>query len=198
MNIIRLLRRKKKEDPMDLLIQAYKDRNGHVYYRFRDPREMPGPRLRVAEVAAVEADLSINAEDGKKLIGLAIEKFEQATRSKKFEGFSQGLAHLVELQKRFEALAEEKTLLKLATVYFTMDEEDPLHYIGSQQQKKLDAWDADQDAKSFFLCRAAEITQFYGDTSDKDILMYLKKEQPNLEKVTEFLSSRMSRTISEK
>ena len=175
------------------LVRTYKDNNGHVYYRFKDPRQMPGPRLRVAEVAAVEADLSINAKDGTQLIEMAIESFEQATRSPKFTGFAQGLDYLVELKRRFVALAEEKTLLKLATVYFTMDDEDPNHYISREQERKIDAWDADPACKDFFLCRGAEITQFYSDTSDKDILMYLKKEQPNLEKVTGFLSKRTSR-----
>lgn len=194
-----LFKRTKTEDPKkSLLVRNYKDNNGHIYYRFRDPREMPGPRLRVAELAAVEADLSISAEDGKKLIGMAIEKFETATRSKKFDGFSQGLYYLVELQRRFDALAEEKTLQKLATVYFTMDDEDPETYINSWQQRKMDAWDADPDCKSFFLCRAAEITQFFGDTSDTDILTYLKKEQPSLEKVTDFLSKRTYNPTSEK
>jgi len=195
---LRNLLRKPEDQRRSSLVQTYKDQNGHVYYRFKDPRQMAGPRLRVAELAAVEAELSISAEDGKKLVGMAIESFETATRSKKFEGFSTGLTYLVELQRRFEALAEEKTLLKLATCYFTMDDEDPEHYISSQQERKIDAWDADPDAKSFFLCRGAEITQFYGDTSDRDILMYLKKEQPNLERVTDFLSKRTFKNISEK
>jgi len=159
---------------------------------------MPGPRLRVAELAAVEADLSINAKDGTELIDKAIEYFETATRSKKFEGFSHGLAILVELQKRFKALAEERTLLKLATVYFTIDGEDPATYLSSWQEKKMEAWELDPQCKDFFLCRGAEITRFYGDTSDRDILTYLKKEQPNLEKATDFLSKRMSRATSEK
>ena len=149
---------------------------------------MPGPRLRVAEVAAVEADLSISAAEGSKLLDLAMEKFEMWTKSAKSKGFGEALSILVELKRRFEALAEEKTLQKLATCYYVMDDEDEVHYIQSQQQKKLDAWDADQDAKSFFLCRAAELTGFYGSTSDKDILMYLKKEQPNLEKVARYFS----------
>ena len=185
------LLRKSQEDPKrSLLVRTYKDQNGHVYYRFKDPREMPGQRLRVAEVAAVEADLSINAKDAIELIDLTMEKFESWSKAPKTKGLAEALHILVELKRRFVALAEEKTLLKLATCYFTMDNEDPEHYIQSQQNRKIDAWDADQDAKSFFLCRGAEITQFYSDTSDRDILMYLKKEQPNLEKVTDFLSKR--------
>ena len=43
-----------------------------------------------------EAELSITAEDGAKMIDLAIEKFETATRSKKFSGFGDGLNILVD------------------------------------------------------------------------------------------------------
>ena len=193
MNILQILRkRKSREDPKKLLKRIYKDKNGNLYFGWRDVRQLSGYRLRVAEVAAVEADLSISAEDGINLIDQAIEKIEVWSKSTKSKGLSEGLAIIVELRQRFSALAEEKTLLKLATCYFTMNDEDPEHYIQSQQQLKIDAWDMDGDAKSFFLCRAAEITQFYGDTSDKDILMYLKKEQPNLEKVARFLEKSSS------
>lgn len=171
-------------------MRTYKDENGHVYYRFKDVRQLPGPRLRVAEAAATEADLSINSQDAIKLIDLAMEKFEEWSKSRQSKGLGDALAILVELKRRFVALAEEKTLLKLATVYFTMDDEDPLHYISREQERKLDAWECDLACKDFFLCRGAETTQFYSDTSDKDILMYLKAEQPNLEKVTDFLSRR--------
>lgn len=155
---------------------------------------MPGPRLHVAEVAAVEADLSISSAEGIRLLDLAMEKFDAWTKSPKSKGFGEALAILVELQRRFKALAEEKTLQKLATCYYIMDNEDEVHYIQSQQQKKLDAWDADEDAKCFFLCRAAELTGFYGSTSDKDILMYLKKEQPELEKVARYFSKSGSKS----
>ena len=159
---------------------------------------MPGPRLRAAELAMKEAELSITAEDGAKMIDLAIEKFETATRSKKFSGFGDGLNILVELKRRFAALIEERTMLKVAMIYFTIDDEDPNFFLGSYQEKKRDAWDADPQCKDFFLCRGAEITQFYGDTSDRDILTYLKEQQPQLEKATEFLQSHTFRTISEK
>jgi len=149
---------------------------------------MPGARIRVAELATIEADLSISATEGIKLLDLAMEKFDTWTKSPKSKGFGEALAILVELQRRFKATMEEKTLQKLATCYYVMDDEDEVHYIQSQQQKKLDAWDADEDAKSFFLCRAAELTELYGNTSDKDILMCLKKEQPELEKVARYFS----------
>ncbi len=165
----------------------YKDKSGNIYYKFRDPREMPAPRLRNAEIAAIEADLCITAKDGSMLIDTAIEKFEIWAKSPKSTGLADALSILVELKRRFESLAEEETLQKLATVYFVMNNEDPHHYIQSQQQAKLDAWDIDREAKDFFLCRAAEITNFYGTTSDKDILMYLKTNQPELKKAVHFL-----------
>jgi len=152
----------------------------------------------MAEKCMTEANLSITAEDGIELVELAISKFEQATRSKKFEGFSEGLALLVELVRRFKALAEEHTFLNLATVYFTIDDEDPRFYLSSYRQKKIDAWEMDDNAKSFFLLRAAERTGFFSNISDQDILIYLKETQPSLEKITDFLSRRTFVNLCEK
>jgi len=148
---------------------------------------MPAHRLRIAEMAAIEADVCISAENGSQLVEAAIEKFEHWSKSPKSTGLSDALSILVELKRRFTSLAEEETLQKLASVYFVMNDEDPEHYVSSQQQKKLDAWDIDREAKDFFLCRAAEITNFFGTTSDKDILMYLKQNQPELKKAAHFL-----------
>ena len=131
--------------------------------------------------------MCISSEEGIKLTNGIITDLENWTKSQKSTGFGDAMAKLVELRRRFELLAEEDTLLKLASVYFMMNDEDPQHYLPSEQQKKHDAWDIDSEAKDFFLCRAAEVTRFYGTTSDKDILMYLKKNQPELKKAAQFL-----------
>ncbi len=148
---------------------------------------MPAPRLRNAEIAAIEADLCITAKDGSMLIDAAIEKFEIWSKSPKSTGLADSLSILVELKRRFESLAEEETLLKLASIYFMMNDEDPHHYVNSQQQVKLDAWDIDKEAKDFFLCMEEEITNYYGTTSDKNKLMYLNQNQPELKKAARFL-----------
>lgn len=180
--------KRKSPKEADLLKRIYKDKAGNIYYQFRDhSRIMPAHRFRLAETAIIEADLGISAKEGSKLVDECINKFEAWAKSPKSTGLSEALSILVELKRRFESLAEEETLLKLASVYFVMNDEDPYHYVSSQQQKKFDAWDIDIEAKDFFLCRAAEITGFYGNTSDKDILLYLKKNQPELTKVAHFL-----------
>jgi len=148
---------------------------------------MPAHRLRIAEIVGRETELCITSEEGIRLTDGIINDLETWTKSQKSTGFANGMAKLVELRRRFELLAEEDTLLKLATIYFIMNNEDSDHYLPSEQKKKKDAWDIDQEAKDFFLCRAAEITNFYGTTSDKDILMYLKQNQPELRKAARFL-----------
>jgi len=148
---------------------------------------MPAHRLRIAEVAGVEAEMCISSEEGIRLTDGIINDIEGWIKSPKSTGFGDGMAKLVELRRRFELLAEEDTLLKLASVYFVMNDEDPQHYLPSEQQKKYNAWDIDREAKDFFLCRGAEITRFFGTTSDKDILMYLRKHQPELTKAARFL-----------
>jgi len=148
---------------------------------------MSAHRLRIAEIAGIEAELCLSSEDGSKLVDEVINGIEMWAKSPKSTGLSESLAILVELKRRFEALAEEETFLKLATVYFMMNDEDPNKYSSIDQQKKKDAWEVDREAKDFFLCRAAEVTRFYGTTSDKDILMYLRKNQPELKKAARFL-----------
>ena len=175
-----------KEQAADLK-RIYKDKAGNIYYKFRDDRQMSAHRLRIAEIAGIEAELCLSSEDGSKLVDEVINGIEMWAKSPKSTGLSESLAILVELKRRFEALAEEETFLKLATVYFMMNDEDPNKYSSIDQQKKKDAWEVDREAKDFFLCRAAEVTRFYGTTSDKDILMYLRKNQPELKKAARFL-----------
>lgn len=148
---------------------------------------MPPHRFRLAEIALIEVDCCISAKSGAELVDAAINKFEEWSKSPKSTGLADALSIMVELKRRFVSLVEEETLQKLATIYFTMNDEDPEHYIESEQQAKINAWDIDRTAKDFFLCRAAEITGFFGDTSDKDILMYLRKNQPELKKAALFL-----------
>jgi len=177
----------KKDKAGDLLKRIYKDKNGNIYFGFRDPRQMPANRLRVGEIAGVEAELCLSSTDGSMLVDKVITDIETWAKSPKSTGLANALSVLVELKRRFESLAEEETLLKLATVYFVMNKEDPYHYNTLEQQAKKDAWNIDGEAKDFFLCRAAEITNFYGTTSDKDILMYLKQNQPELKEAARFL-----------
>jgi len=177
----------KKDKAADLLTRIRKDKAGNIYNRFKDVREIPAHRLRLAEMAAIEADLGITAKDGCLLIDTAIEKFETWSKSPKSTGLADALSILVELKRRFVSLAEEETLLKLATIYFTMNKEDPFVYNEIDQQAKKNAWNMDQETKDFFLCRGAEITNFFGTTSDKDILTYLKQNQPELKKAAHFL-----------
>ena len=148
---------------------------------------MPAPRLRLAELALKAVEVGLSAEMGVDMTRKALDHFDQWAKSPKSTGFADGLAIIVELNHLFALLANEDTLQKLASVYFVMNNEDPFHYVESQQQAKLDAWDIDREAKDFFLCRAAEITRFFGTTSDKDILMYLRQNQPELKKAAHFL-----------
>lgn len=188
--MLKKLFKKQKQKPKIELKQVYKDKNNHIYYEYADPRAMPGVRLRIAEIATVEEELGISADIGIELLDLAMEKL--AGWSQDAKGFGEGLAILVELKRRFVALVEEKTLLKLATIYFTMDNEDETKYINSEQLKKIDAWDADPEAKDFFLCTSAKLTNRFGDFSPEDILKYLKENQPELEKVEQYLQKKQS------
>ena len=178
-NKIKQIFRPKQERKVEMN-KIYTDRYGNKFYEYKDPRQLPGPRLRVAEIAAVEADLSITAEKGCELIEAWVEFANKGD-------FTQASAIAVELYRRFKALAEEETLLRLASAYFVMNDEDEGHYIGREQRDKFDAWDMDPDSKDFFLSAAMKLTGFYGNTSTEDILKYLKEEQPRFEKAATFL-----------
>ena len=161
---------KRKIELKEIYTDAYKNK----YYEYKDPRTLPGCRLRVSQMAIVEAEVCITAEKGSMLVDKWIEFANK-------NDFVQAGAVAVELKRRFVALAEEETLLKLASCYFVMNDEQ------SDQVKKFDAWSMDEKARDFFLSCAIKITEFYGNTSTGDILTYLRKEQPDMEKAQKFL-----------
>ncbi len=162
------------------LKEIYTDTYKNKYYEYKDLRQLPGCRLRVSQLAIVEAELSLTAEKGSMLVDKWIEFANK-------NDFVQAGAIAVELKRRFVALAEEETLLKLASCYFVMNDEDESLYNASDQVKKFDAWSMDDKARDFFLSAAIKITEFYGNTSIGDILTYLKKNQPDMEKAQKFL-----------
>lgn len=171
---------KKKHTRKIDLKQVYKDRAGNIYYAYVDPRELPGPRLRVAEVAVVEAGMNIDAKTGMEMIDRQMEYWNKGQ-------YAQAINISTELYKRFKMLAEEETLLKLATAYFVMNGEDETRYNKSDQELKLRAWADDEDARDFFIVEAVKLTGYYSTISPEDILTYLKENKSEVEKAAKYL-----------
>jgi hypothetical protein len=102
----------------------------------------------------------------------------------------------VELYRRFAALAEEETLLRLAAIYVVMNDEPEDRYLQSWFDKKREAWNDDAEAKDFFLTLAANVTGFYTNTSPESILKYLEENQKELLKALKYLGKRQSKNTS--
>jgi hypothetical protein len=171
----------RKKPKRQIRLEKVFEKNGNTFYKYVDPLELPGPRLRAAEIAAVEADLSINSKDG---IALLDKVFAEMNKG----SFVQASAILVELYRRFKALAEEETFLKLATVYFVMNDEDETKYNLDEQELKIKVLKADEELKSFFLSAAAEHTKNYSKVSQETIMKYLEENQEELQKIEKYLS----------
>lgn len=176
-----------KIDPRLELLHT--DKHGVKYFKFKDPRQLPGPRLRAAELAAVEAELCLTSQEGSRLLEMQMEYMNKGD-------FVKASSITVELYNRFKSLAEEETLLKLASVYVLLEGEPPDEYMQSWFNKKIELWNDDQEAKGFFLGMAIKLTEIYGDTSPETILQYLKEHREELEKSKRYIARLLSKNTS--
>lgn len=183
----KLFRKQTKIDHRLELIHT--DKHGNKYYKFKDPRQLPGARLRAAEMAAIEAELCITSQEGSRLLEIQMDYMNKGD-------FVHASSITVELYNRFKSLAEEETLLKLASVYVVMEGEPVDEYMQSWFERKLKAWADDEQAKGFFLGLAIQITEAYGDTSPQHILEYLKNHREELEKSKRYIARLLSKTTS--
>lgn len=185
----KFLKKPKKHKIDSRLELLYTDKHGVKYFKFRDPRQLPGARLRAAELAAVEAELCLTSQEGSRLLEMQMEYMNKGD-------FVKASSITVELYNRFKSLAEEETLLKLASVYVLLEGEPPDEYMQSWFNKKIELWNDDQEAKGFFLGMAIKLTEIYGDTSPETILQYLKEHREELEKSKRYIARLLSKNTS--
>jgi hypothetical protein len=161
-----------------LLKEVYRDKDGRPWYEYSNPLTLPAKRAIAAEIATRYADLNLS----KKNLLLIIEEMKKkANDGNIVEVFNL----LSEIEYRTNFLAEEETLTELALVYFVAgDEEDETTYSDIDRNRKIEIFKRDPEAKDFFLSAAWRYTIRFSDTSDVDILAYLRTNLRDVERLS--------------
>jgi hypothetical protein len=147
--------------------EIFTDKFGNRWYRYENNLTMPAKRAIAAEVATRFADMNLTKPIFKKLV----------EQMKKFanEGNVVDMFNLLsEIEFRLDYLGEEKTLTELAICYYCIEGEDESDYSEVWSKKKREVLESDSEAHAFFLSMAYQLTINYSNTSEVDILEYLK------------------------
>lgn len=146
------------------------DALGNDWYEFDEPLKMPAARGVEAELAADFANLNLRPED----LRAYIDRMRDAgNRGDIVELF--GLLDRLDERTRF--MAEAKTLLELAKVYYVINDEPlesgtPKHFALKEK-----SFEEDPATRAFFLRKAFVLTKGFSAFSDTDIRSYFEAQQ---------------------
>ena len=180
---------KHKEDSEIPLKFIYEDKLGNKYYEYENFVTLPALRSIAVESSVKQLGLCLTLDEEKRL-------FDEMDKAINEERFTDVVYLIKDIQYRLQYLATESTLLELATVYFVMEDENPKAFQDKWKRKKLKAWNADPDAKDFFLSAAWQNIKSYSDISVEDITSYLTKNNKELSKIWESIRLMNSSDIS--
>lgn len=144
------------------------DSNGNVFYIYKNFMDIPLTRHIATEIATTYASFNVTKEQLEKALDLIIESYNA-------QKYHEGITIAYELKQRLAFAASEQTLLQVACVFTLMNDENGDAFISSEQQAKMDAWAKDEETKDFFLRTAFELIKPSENTSDQDIVDYLKE-----------------------
>jgi hypothetical protein len=157
---------------------VYTDAAGNMWYGLVDPLQLPADRAISALVGMRRNDLNYTEADEREWLKETREAHNANDHAK--VGY-----HLTIKEDRLDWACEEKTLLEIAKVYYWINEEPqdgPL--LPVWQAKKEAAWEADPDAKAFFLREAYWLTNGFSDLSPSDIQTYLAVRRKKIQMET--------------
>jgi len=167
-----------------LLKEIYKDKTGTPWFEYVNPLTLPAKRAIAGEIATRYADLNLTREN---LLVIIAEMKKKANDGNIVEVFNL----INEIENRATRLGEEETLLELALVYFVRGyEEDETTFSDIDREKKLEVFKRDPEAKDFFLRESYRYTRRFSDTSEVDILGYLRQTVLEGEKIGRLIAAR--------
>ena len=147
--------------------RIYTDRFGNAWYAFTDPLRIPGARSLAAELAATWCELNMTKED--------ILTYMRNIRSSANKGDFVRACRLIDcMEERVEWACEDKSLLGLAKVYFTINDEPLNAPTEAHTMLKDEVFANDSECRAFFLLRAHVLTKASSEFSPADILNYSK------------------------
>jgi hypothetical protein len=150
------------------LVKIYTDKFGNDWFQYENPLTIPAKRAISAEVATRYAEMKLTRDELKLLINHMKELGNKGN-------FVDVFAIINEIEFRVESLAEENTLLELAMCYFLLDGEDETDIDKSANQRKMEIWSTDDDARGFFLEKSFQSTIQFSNMLESDIPDYLGK-----------------------
>lgn len=149
------------------LKHVYTDKQGNNFFEYENPLEMPKVRMLAGEISTRYMAMNLTKEE---LLRLLTEAEHRANKGNIVELFS----IIKEIKDRAHYLAEENSLMQLATVYFLMEGEDPKLYDKATQRRKMALWNQDEEMKGFFLQKAWDQTHSFTESSQINIPLYLE------------------------
>ena len=178
---MKLFRRKKKDidHPLKLI---HTDRKGNKFYAFDPPLLVPGVRAVSGERAARFADMKVTEATLR-------DAFAEMKASAKKQEWAKLFALVEQLNIRLALNTEEDSLLELAACYVLIEGEDPEEPNVATNQRKVQLWKEDSQARSFFLRWAYDLTQKSSGLQGSDILTYLDQTAAAAEMLVKFLKS---------
>lgn len=147
---------------------VYTAKDGTRYYEFQDLTQLPYMRSIGAEIATREAEFCISKEDLKKALN-------ETVKLQNENNLAKAGAVLHDLLNRLEYVAEDETLLQLASVYFVQEGENVETYDSIFQREKIRKWREDSESLAFFLRVAFQCTRNYSTILDSDTVIYLRE-----------------------
>lgn len=144
-----------------------KDKDGNYWYGFRELSEMSYLRSQVADVAKRFNSFKITAENLRELC--------EAIKSARAPEEKNKLADEIILRSNY--IADEDCLLKLCSVYFILNDENPDIFDRVYDEKKIELLKNDYELKCFFLYFLQNMIELWPVTSPLDMVEYLELQK---------------------
>lgn len=153
--------------PNDRLKLIYTDINGINYYMLKENDYISKDRV----VKLLEINRHVELCLTKERLKYLCNKITDALNAQKYADVSVLVNDLLISEQIF---CEEETLKQLATIFIYLENEPINRYEDYWQEKKLEYWKKDKDAKFFFVNLAWRTTKRYSEYSTLDVRKYLE------------------------
>lgn len=163
------------------LKEAYKTRTGVKFFCYINPLEVSALRGLGAEKAKRYMDLNITERSLKALL---LDCKTRAGANDLVGAFSV----IQEIEYRVNFLAEEHSILDLASIYFFLEDEDPEEPSEVHNRRKHSIFEKDSEARGFFLRIGLSLAKKFSEKQEQDILNYLEENKILSERIRRYIS----------
>ena len=151
--------------PVDIT-RVYTDKHGNNFYVHNDPLSVSLERVQIIEEKLKATTYNFSKE-------ALITRFEEIEKAVEASDADRVMQLCADAKFRISELAEEKTLLDLACVFFLIDGENPYTANPLTFQRKRELAANDDDLRAFFLQTAWDTFKASANSANFGILKYL-------------------------